>query len=49
MMLQAFSNPFGTAPLVNHLWQSTVVALAAWLLGESLSSAREPPQHRNRG
>jgi len=36
MMLQAFSNPFGTAPLVNHLWQSTVVALAAWLLGREL-------------
>jgi beta-lactamase regulating signal transducer with metallopeptidase domain len=32
MMFSAFWNEALTAALVNHLWQSTVVVLIAWLL-----------------
>src|ERR1700691_3521467 len=42
MMTPAFWNEAWTAGLVNHLWQSTVVALIAWLLALTLrnNSAR---------
>jgi uncharacterized protein (TIGR03435 family) len=36
MMFPAFWSEVWTAPLINHLWQSTVVALVAWLLALAL-------------
>jgi uncharacterized protein (TIGR03435 family) len=36
MMFPAFWSEVWTAPLINHLWQSTVVVLVAWLLALAL-------------
>ena len=38
MIFPAFWNEAWTSALVNHLWQSTAVALLAWLLAWMLRS-----------
>jgi hypothetical protein len=44
MTLPAFWSEAWTAELVNHLWQSTVVAFIAWILAVTLRNnhARAP-------
>ena len=41
MMFPAFWTKSGR-PLVNHLWQSTVVVLVAWLLALALQEQSSP-------